>query len=253
MPQVKPVVLITGAAAGIGHATALAFARAGYRIAATDLNDAGGAKLVTEIKAAGGEAIFIQADHAKEADNARAVNATLAAFGRLDAAVNNAGVEGTSDLKIEQQTEANFRHTLSVNLEGVLWAMKYEIPALLQTGGGCIVNLSSVAGSIGMAGMAAYVASKHAVEGLTKVAALENATRGIRVNAVAPGAIQTEMINRFVGKGENQARHDLAALHPMNRIGNADEVAQAILFLCSPASSFITGHILPVDGGWLAK
>ncbi len=253
MPQVKPVVLITGAASGIGHATALTFAHAGYRIAVTDLNDAGGAKLVTEIKAAGGEAIFIPADHSKEADNARVVNATLAAFGRLDAAINNAGVEGIPDLKVEQQTEANFRHTLSVNLDGVLWAMKYEIPALLNSGGGCIVNVSSVAGSIGLAGMAAYVASKHAVEGLTKVAALENATRGIRVNAVAPGAIQTEMIDRFVGKGKSQARHDLAAQHPMNRIGSADEVAQAILFLCSPASSFITGHILPVDGGWLAK
>ena len=131
--------------------------------------------------------------------------------------------------------------------------MKYEIPALLKSGGGCIVNLSSVAGSIGMEGMAAYVASKHAVEGLTKVAALENAKRGIRVNAVAPGAIQTDMIDRFVGKCESKGRSDLAALHPMHRIGSADEVAQAILFLCSPASSFITGHILPVDGGWLAK
>lgn len=253
MPQVKPVALITGAAAGIGHATALAFAHAGYRIAATDLNAANGSKLLGEIKAAGGEAIFIQADHSKEADNARAIEETLKAFGRLDAAVNNAGVEGTPDLKIEQQTEANFRHIVSVNLEGVLWAMKYEIPALLQSGGGCIVNMSSVAGSIGIEGMAPYVASKHAVEGLTKVAALENAKRGIRVNAIAPGAIQTDMIDRFVGKGESQARHDLATQHPMNRIGSADEVAQAILFLCSPASSFITGHVLPVDGGWLAK
>jgi NAD(P)-dependent dehydrogenase (short-subunit alcohol dehydrogenase family) len=253
MPQVKPVVLITGAAAGIGHATALAFARAGYRIATSDLNRERSASLINEIKTTGSEAVFIQVDHSKEADCARAISETLQAFGRLDAAINNAGVEGIMDLNIEQQTEANFRHTLSVNLDGVLWSMKYEIPALLKSGGGCIVNVSSVAGSIGMAGMAAYVASKHAVEGLTKVAALENAARGIRVNAVAPGAIQTEMIERIVGQGENQARRDLAAQHPMNRIGDANEVAQAILFLCSPASSFITGHILPVDGGWLAK
>ena len=253
MPPVKPVVLITGAASGIGHATALAFARAGYRVVITDINEIDGVKVVKEIVSLGSEAIFVHADHSKEIDNARVVDTTLKAFGRLDAAVNNAGVEGSPDLKIEQQTEANFRHTLSVNLDGVLWAMKYEIPALLKSGGGCIVNLSSVAGSIGMEGMAAYVASKHAVEGLTKVAALENAKRGIRVNAVAPGAIQTDMIDRFVGKGESKGRSDLAALHPMNRIGSADEVAQAILFLCSPASSFITGHILPVDGGWLAK
>ena len=253
MPQLKPVVLITGAASGIGHATALAFARAGYRIAITDINESNGSKVVKEIMSLGVEAIFIKADHSKESDNSRAIEETLKAFGRLDAAINNAGVEGQPDLKIEQQTESNFRHTLGVNLDGVLWSMKYEIPALLKSGGGCIVNVSSVAGSIGMAGMAAYVASKHAVEGLTKVAALENALRGVRVNAVAPGAIQTEMIDRFVGKGESQARKELAAEHPMNRIGKADEVAQAILFLCSPASSFITGHILPVDGGWLAK
>lgn len=253
MSKVKPVVLITGAAAGIGHATALAFSRAGYRIAATDLNESAAQSLLVKIQSLGGEAIFIRADHTIEADNAQAVARTLEAFGRLDAAVNNAGIEGVPGLNIEDQTEANVRHTLGINVNGVLWSMKHEIPALLKSGGGSIVNLSSVAGSIGLAGMAAYVASKHAVEGLTKVAAVENAARGIRVNAIAPGAIQTDMIDRFVGKGETAARRDITAQHPMNRIGTPDEVAQAILFLCSPQASFITGQILAVDGGWLAK
>jgi NAD(P)-dependent dehydrogenase (short-subunit alcohol dehydrogenase family) len=249
----SPVALVTGAGAGIGKAVALAFSRAGYRVAATDCHAASGVLLLEAMKAQGGTGIFIQADHAKEEDCARAVSQTVATFGRIDVAVNNAGIEGQPGLLIEQQTEKNFLQTMTVNVAGVLWSMKYEIPALKKSGGGAIVNLSSVAGSIGIEGMAAYVASKHAVEGLTKVAALENAKTGIRVNAVAPGAIQTDMINRFVGEGDSVARRDLAADHPMNRIGRVEEVAAAVLFLCSPQASFITGQILAVDGGWLAK
>ena len=247
------VVLITGATSGIGHATALAFARAGWRVAATGRRADRGRDLVASIAAAGGTAIFIPADHSLETDAVRSVAETVQAFGRLDAAFNNAGTEGVPGLMTTQQTEANFRQTMDLNVGGVLWAMKHEIPAMLANGGGSIVNTSSVAGHVGMAGMAVYVASKHAVEGLTRNAALEYATQGIRVNAVAPAAIQTEMVDRFVGPGDSEQKKWLASLHPMRRVGTVDEVAAAVLFLCSAEASFITGQSLPVDGGFLAQ
>lgn len=249
----SPVVLITGATSGIGRATALAFAKAGYRIVATGLSEERGADLLSELKATGAEARFIMADQAKEADCAKAVQFALETFGRLDAAVNNAGTEGDINLTVETQTLENVRHTLSVNTEGVLWCLKHEIPALRRSGGGAIVNLSSVAGHVGLADSSAYVASKHAVEGLTKAAALEAAKDGIRVNAVAPGAIETEMIDRAVGVGETESRRAMRSMHPLGRMGRPEEVAAAILFLASPSASFITGQSLAVDGGWLAK
>jgi NAD(P)-dependent dehydrogenase (short-subunit alcohol dehydrogenase family) len=250
--QSSPVVLITGAAAGIGHATALAFARAGYRIVATDLRADRGPALLAALQAAGADARFVAADHAKEADTVRAVQTALDAFGRLDAAVNNAGTEGDQSLALADQTEANVRRTFAVNAEGVLWCLKHEIAALRRSGGGAIVNVSSVAGHIGLEASGAYVASKHAVEGLTKTAALEAAKDGIRVNAVAPGAIETEMLARALGAGDSPARQAILALHPLGRMGKPEEVAAAILFLASPAASFITGQSLAVDGGWLA-
>jgi NAD(P)-dependent dehydrogenase (short-subunit alcohol dehydrogenase family) len=250
MKSKRPVVLVTGAVAGIGRAVVLAFARAGYVIGLSDIKSANSESLLKEIKDLGSEGIFILADHSKESDNQRVVDEVMQKWGRLDAAVNNAGTEGQPGLLIENQTAENFKNTFSLNVEGVLWGMKFQIPALQKSGGGAIVNLSSVAGHVGIAGMAAYVASKHAVEGLTKVAALENAQKNIRVNAVAPGAIQTDMIDRFVGKGDSAERKDLIAEHPIGRIGRAEEVAAAIIFLCSNSASFITGQSLPIDGGW---
>ena len=247
------VVLITGATSGIGHATVRRFAADGWRVVATGRRADRGAALVAAVRAAGGTATFAVADHAREADCAAAVAAALAAYGRLDAAVNNAGTEGAAGLPTEQQTEANYRTTFDLNVGGVLFGMKHQIPALRAAGGGSIVNVSSVAGHIGMAGMGVYIASKHAVEGLTKTAALELARSGIRVNAVAPAGVQTEMLDRFVGAGDTPQRQGLAGMHPMGRVGTADEIAAGIAFLCSAGAGFITGQSLAIDGGWLAQ
>jgi NAD(P)-dependent dehydrogenase (short-subunit alcohol dehydrogenase family) len=251
--KLTPVVLITGAAAGIGKATALGFARLGYRLVVTDLQADSGPQLLAEIKAVGAEARYVVADHAKEGGAILAVHTAMEAFGRLDVAINNAGTEGDPTLTLEQQTDANVRRTLGVNTEGVLWCLKHQIPALRRSGGGAIVNVSSVAGHIGLENCAAYVASKHAVEGLTKAAAIEVARHGIRVNAVAPGAIQTDMIDRAVGIGDTDARRAIEGMHPLGRMGTPEEVAAAILFLASEEASFITGQSLAVDGGWLAR
>ncbi len=245
------VVLVTGGTSGIGRVTAIAFAKAGAKVVLSGRREAEGAAVVQEIKKAGGTAQFVRADVAKEEDVKRLVEGTVAAFGRLDIAFNNAGVEWTGELA--KVTEADYRKVFDINVWGVLTSMKYEIPAMLRNGGGSIINTSSVAGHNGMAGVSVYIASKHAVEGLTKSAALEFARQGIRVNAVAPAAIATEMIDRFVGGADTEAGRGLANMHPIGRLGRSEEIAAAVLYLASDAASFVTGTSLAVDGGWLAQ
>jgi NAD(P)-dependent dehydrogenase (short-subunit alcohol dehydrogenase family) len=243
------IVLVTGGTSGIGKTTAIAFADAGAKVVLTGRREKEGAEVVAEIKKTGGTAAYIRTDVAKEADVLKAVDFVLSTHGRLDVAFNNAGVEIAGPL--DQVTEEHYRRTFDINVWGVLNAMKHEIGAMLKTGGGAIINVSSIAGHIGMPQASIYVATKHAVEGLTKAVAIEFAKLGIRVNAVAPGAIDTEMVDRFVGK-EGDARNWLISQHPVGRLGTAKEIAAAVLYLASDAAKFTTGTILPVDGGWTA-
>ena len=245
------IVLVTGATAGIGRATALAFAREGAKLVVTGRNAKAGAELVDELKQLGAEADFVAGDAAQETVAKIWVDAAVKKHGRLDVAVNNAGVEGETGA-ITDQTGDNYDRIFDVNVRGVFHALKHQIPALQKGGGGAIVNLSSIVGQIGMPGAALYIASKHAVNGLTRSAALEVAKQGIRVNAVAPGAIRTEMFERFTGR-DAAAQAGLAAAHPIGRVGEVDEVAAAILYLASDDAKFTTGQILPVDGGFTAQ
>jgi len=243
------VVLVTGGTSGIGKTTAIAFADAGARVVLTGRREKEGLEVVAEIKKTGGTAAYIRTDVAKEADVVKAVDFVLSTHGRLDVAFNNAGVEIVGPL--DQVTEEQYRRTFDINVWGVLNAMKHEVAAMLKSGGGSIVNVSSIAGHIGLAQASIYVATKHAVEGLTKAIAVEFAKQGIRVNAVAPGAIDTEMVDRFAGK-EGDVRNWLISQHPVGRLGTAEEIAAAVLYLTSDAANFTTGTILAVDGGWTA-
>ena len=245
------VVLITGATSGIGKVSALAFAKAGAKVIVSGRREAEGQAVVAEIKASGGEATFAKADVAVEAEVAALVAKTVETYGRLDIAFNNAGVELTG--AIVDATEVDYRRVFDINVWGVITSMKHEIPVMLKQGAGVIINTSSAAGHIGMAGASVYVASKHAVEGLTKAAALEYAKQGIRVNAVAPAAIETDMMNRFTGGGAEEALSYMRSLHPVGRLGRSEEIANAVLFLASDGASFITGTSLKVDGGFLAQ
>ncbi len=245
------VVLITGATSGIGKVSALAFAKAGAKVVVSGRREAEGQAVVSEIKAAGGEATFVKADVAVEADVEALVAKTVATYGRLDVAFNNAGVELTG--AIVDATEADYRRVFDINVWGVITSMKHEIPVMLKQGAGVIINTSSAAGHVGMAGASVYVASKHAVEGLTKAAALEYAKQGIRINAVAPAAIETDMVTRFTGGGSEEALNYMHSLHPVGRMGRSEEIANPVLFLASDAASFITGASLNVDGGFLAQ
>jgi NAD(P)-dependent dehydrogenase (short-subunit alcohol dehydrogenase family) len=245
------VVLVTGGTSGIGRATAVAFAREGAKVVVSGRRETEGAETVKLIHAAGGEGRFIKADVAKEADIAALVAGTVEAYGRLDVAVNNAGVELTG--AIVDAKEEDYRRIFDINVWGVLASMKHQVPALLKNGGGAIVNTSSVAGKIGMAGASIYIASKHAVEGLTRTAALEFAKQNIRVNAVAPAVIVTDMFNRFAGGESSDAANYMKTLHPVGRFGQPEEVAAAILWLASDQASFVTGQSLSIDGGFTAQ
>ncbi len=236
-----------GGTSGIGRATAVAFARRGAKVAVTGRRIVEGNKTVELVKAAGGEAQFWECDVRSAADVSRVVDATMGAFGRMDFAFNNAGVEGFF-AQLQDQTEANYDFVMDVNVRGVWLSMKHEIPAMLKTGGGVIINNSSVAGLCGFENCSIYAASKHAVIGLTKSAALENATRGIRINAICPGGVQTEMVDRLTGR-DPKSEAAFRAAHPMNRLGTPEEIAQTVVWLCSEGSTFMTGQAIGVDGG----
>lgn len=248
----RQVVLITGAAGGIGRAAVLAFARSGAHVVAVDLDEAGAQRAAESARATGAEALALQADVASSASVRAMVAGAVARFGRLDAAFNNAGVE-LQGVPTHEADEDLFDRTIAINLKGVFLCMKYQLRQMLaQGGGGVIVNTASVAGLVGAATMPAYAASKHGVVGLTKSAALEYAKRGIRVNAVCPGVIRTAMTERAVAQRPEREAF-INNLHPMGRIGEPEEIAATALWLCSPAASFITGHALAVDGGMLAR
>jgi NAD(P)-dependent dehydrogenase (short-subunit alcohol dehydrogenase family) len=244
------VALVTGGGSGIGRATALAFARVGAKVVIADRNVQRGEETISMIRGTGGTASFRRTDVSVPVEIEALVDYTMTMYGRLDLAFNNAGIEG--DVKpLVDQTEANFDAVMDINVKGVWLSMKYEIPRMLEQGGGAIVNSSSVAGVVGFPGIGIYAASKHAVVGLTKTAALEYSALGIRINAVNPAAIDTEMIDRLAN-GMNTKKDDLSTFHPISRIGRVEEVAEAVLWLCSSKASFVTGHSLIVDGGFTA-
>jgi NAD(P)-dependent dehydrogenase (short-subunit alcohol dehydrogenase family) len=242
----KQVVLITGALTGIGRATAIAFAEQGAQIVVSGRQQEAGDALVAELRKLGSEAEFIRADVRNDEEVKKLVDGTVARFGRLDAAVNNAGTEGKPGPVVDQTAET-YAATFDTNVLGTLLAMKHELRVMQAQGSGSIVNISSTYGHEGAGGASVYAASKHAVEGLTKSAALEVAASGVRVNAVAPGPVDTGMLDRFTGGAEGKAY--MASIVPVGRIGKPEEIARAVLFASSPTSSFLTGHIISVDGG----
>lgn len=245
------VALVTGAGTGIGRASALALARAGAALCVSDIDSAGAEETARQIIDAGGTAISMTCDVTKADDVSAMVAATVDAFGKLDAAVNNAGIAGDFDQRLHEADDAMFERVLAVNLRGVWHCMKAELPVMLGQGGGSIVNIASVAGLIGAPKAAAYTASKHAVVGLTKSAALEYAKLGIRVNAVCPAYTDTDMARSAVLGNPLMAQIMERAI-PMGRLGQPIEIAEAVVWLCSDASSFVTGHPLVLDGGLAA-
>ncbi len=245
------VALVTGGSLGIGRACALVFAREGAKVAVADVLIEDGERVVREINEAGGEAIFVRTDVSRAVEVEALINTVIKAYGRLDYAINNAGIEGTIAPTVNC-TEENWDRTININLKGVWLCMKYEIPQMIKQGGGAIVNMASVAGLVGFKGLPAYCASKGGVVQLTRTAALEYARDGIRINAVCPGVIRTPMVERVTG-GKPEAEAQFIALEPVGRMGRPEEVAEAAVWLCSDGASFVTGHPMVVDGGLVAQ
>src|SRR5882762_10712550 len=246
------VALVTGAASGIGRASALAFAREGAKTVVADVLVEGGEETVRIIKEAGGDALLVRTDVSKAAEVETLIQKIVETYGRLDYAHNNAGIAG-ADAPTADCTEENWDHTIAINHKGVWLCMKYEIPQMLKQGGGAIVNTASVAGLVGLAGRAAYVASKHGVVGITRTAALEYAQQGIRVNCVCPGYIRTPMVAYVLQQAGAQLEEQMVAREPIGRLGTPEEVAEAVVWLCSDAASVVTGHTMTVDGGFVAQ
>jgi NAD(P)-dependent dehydrogenase (short-subunit alcohol dehydrogenase family) len=246
-------VLITGGTSGIGKATALAFAREGANVVVSGRRVAEGEKVAGEIASAGGRGLFVQTDVAREDEIIALVEKTMGAFGALDIAFNNAGTEGRIGPLTTEQTIEHYHQVCDINIRGVLLSMKHEIPAMLRSGGGAIVNNSSLAGHLGFPGGSVYAASKFAVIGLTKSAALEFAGEGVRVNSVSPGLIQTEMLDRAFGEGETEMKKTMVTRTPVGHIGTPEEIASAVLWLSSPGAAFTTGQDIIVDGGFAAQ
>lgn len=241
------VAVVTGASSGIGQATAIAFARVGAKVVAASRRIAEGEETVRRIQEAGGSAIFVKADVSKAAEVEALVNKTVDTYGRLDCAFNNAGIAAISPLT--DMSEEDWDRVLDVNLKGTWLSLKYEIPAMLKQGGGAIVNVASVGGVVGFAGYTTYCASKGGVIALTRAAAMEYAKSGIRINVVTPGAIETDMLASIPADLLAQ----IPAGHPIGRIGKPEDVAEAVVWLCSDAASFVMGHNMVIDGGYTAQ
>ena len=245
------VSLVTGGSSGIGRSTALAFATEGTRVVVADIAVDGGRETVRMIEYNGGQAIFVKTDVTRADEVEKMVDKAIETYGQLDFAFNNAGIDGDV-ASVTRYTEENWDRVININLKGVWLCMKYEIPQMLKQGGGAIVNTSSTAGLIGIGSNPAYVASKHGVVGLTKAAALRYAKRGIRVNAICPGAIYTPLVKKLIATYPDMEQV-VIGMSPMGRLGTPEEVAQAVIWLCSDAASFITGNPLSIDGGLVAQ
>lgn len=244
------VAIVTGASSGIGRSVALLYAKNGAKVVVSDVNDVGGVETVEWILQAGGQAVYFHADVSRAVDCETVVNFTVEKFGRLDLACNNAGIGGESNPTGAYSPEG-WEKVIGINLSGVFYCMRYEIPAMLKNGGGAIVNMASILGQVGFATAPAYVAAKHGVVGLTRTAAIEYAKEGIRINSIGPAFINTPMIS---GLDSNPDVHNmLVGLHPIGRLGQPEEVAELVLWLSSDKASFVTGSYYPVNGGYLAQ